>query len=196
MTDGDILERCLAHDREAWTAFVDRFGGLVHAVIRRTLVRHDVRSTEDLGDDLFGAVFLSLYERDYRRLRQWDSRCSLASWIRLVTASVVVDHLRRRRPEVLWPDGAQPENSDARPLFTTTEDPAPALLERAEEIRAVRRALARIPAGDRALLERLFRDDLAPGVAAEELGVRPGAVYTRKNRALARLRAVLEEDPL
>ncbi len=194
MNDRDLLERCLQHDREAWETLVRRFASLVYSVIRASMRRHGAPDGEDLAGDLFGAVFLALYERDYRRLRRWDGRCSLATWIRLVTGTVVVDELRRRRPEVGVPEPGDLVNEHRPPLFAITHPPAAELLERADRIRAVRAALELLADGDRSLLERLFRDEVAPGQLAVELGVKPGAIYTRKNRALARLRAALGED--
>ena len=194
LNDRELLERCLQHDREAWDTFVRRFGGLVNSVVRSSLTRHAVRDEGAAAEDLFGCVFLALYDKDYRRLRRWDGRCSLATWIRLVSGTVVVDELRRRRPE-LGVDDLDAESLAARvPLFCVEHQPAVELLERADRIRAVRAGLQQLGDDDRALLERLFRDDVAPGRLARELGVQAGAVYTRKNRALARLRAVLGED--
>ncbi len=190
MTDADLLERCLAHDRDAWDAFVERFGPLAYSVIHHTLRRYSVMPGHGLVDDLFGAAFLALYDADYRKLRQWKGSCSLASWIRLVVASSVVDQLRRGRPEQPTADIEQ-----LRDRAEALEAPdAQDLLSRASDIARVRRALARLGRRDRELLSALYVDEVPPGALAARLGIQSGALYTRKNRALGRLRAVLEAD--
>lgn len=191
MTDADLLTCCLAHDRAAWNQLVERFSGLVYSVIHHTLARHHVPADESLVDDLFGGAFLALYDSDYRRLRQWRGGCSLASWIRLIVANTVVDQLRKRRPEVPHADPETTRDSRAR---TQLAPDATELLNRADRIAQVRVALQDLSAGDRELLVELYVNDVAPGVLASLMGVRAGTLYTRKNRALARLRSILGED--
>ncbi|MGM0576321.1 MAG: RNA polymerase sigma factor [Myxococcota bacterium] len=191
-SDEALLARGLAGDRAAWDAFVARFAPLVYGTIHDALARYHVPADSPRVDDLFGGAFLALWDRDGRKLRQWSGHCSLASWIRLVTTSVVVDDLRRRRPEV----SLDADHGSAGPTLERLADPAPHahdLLERAERIGLVRAALDRMSDRDRALLLRLFADGVKPGRVAEEMGLRPGAVYTRKNRALARLREAVED---
>ena len=188
-TDEALVARCLEHDRDAWAAFVDRFARLIYGVVHETLRRHGVVAEPDLADELFGGVFLALYERNYRKLRQWRGGCSVASWIRLVTASHAVDHLRRCRPCVpVPPDEAELLVARAGPQ---PDDDALALLGRVERLTEVRRALTTLGPSDRELLLRLFRDDEAPADIEATMNIRPGALYTRKNRALARLQAAL-----
>lgn len=189
--DGALVEACLEHDPAAWSAFVERFSRLIFSVVGATLRRHGASCNEDVVDDLFAQTFVALYDHDHRRLRQWTGRCSLASWVRLVTASVVVDALRRRRPLLsLDEDGGR-----GRAIAATLVDAAPHPVARAEELERaalVRRALGDLPPADRDLLVALYNDERSAGELAVALGVRPGALYTRKNRALARLRACVE----
>jgi len=189
--DRVLLSACFEHRRDAWDRFVERFTRLVYSVVHETLRRHGARTDDDEVDDLFHTVFLALYDHNYRKLRQWNSGCSLASWIRFVAMSVVVDALRRRRPTVsLDADTGKGEGTVADRL-ETPQASSMETLELAERAVAVRRALAALPAPDRELLELLFDDELAPGSVAERLEIRPGALYTRKNRALARLRDLI-----
>lgn|GEM_PF-855070 len=191
--DRRLVDRCFAHDRAAWDSFVERFNRLIYGVVHETLRRHGGRRDEETVDDLFHAAFLALYDNNYRRLRQWSGRCSLASWVRLVTSSIVIDELRRRRSttpiDTVGVDGPTPESlvDGGRAPFE--------LLADAERAMHVRKALLSLGAADRELLLLLFRDDHSPAEAARLLGVAPGALYTRKNRALQRLREAYEALP-
>ncbi|MCB9736283.1 MAG: sigma-70 family RNA polymerase sigma factor [Deltaproteobacteria bacterium] len=189
------MARCLERAPGAWDELVDRYSRLIFGVVYETLRRHGASCAPDQVDELFHATFLALIDRDQRRLRHWGGRCSLASWLRVVTVSVVIDALRKRRAFAPIPE------EDAGPVIDALVDPGDAAQERLlafERGGAVRRAMRRLSETDQALLTMLFVDDLAPGAIAERLGILPGAVYTRKNRALARLRdalaAVEDED--
>jgi RNA polymerase sigma factor (sigma-70 family) len=188
--DDALVQACLAREPGAWEQLHERFSRLIYSVVHGTLRRHGQALEADRVEDLFGDAFLALAEHGGRRLGQWSGRCSLASWVRLVTASVVVDALRRSRPTSPWP---QDEDPDGAPLSPTPgEEPeAMTLLAQADRIAAVRAALSELREPDRELLVRLFhRDESAEAVAAA-LAIRPGALYTRKCRALARLRELL-----
>jgi RNA polymerase sigma-70 factor (ECF subfamily) len=64
----------------------------------------------------------------------------------------------------------------------------------ADEHAAVRRALERLPADDREMLELRVVAGLSSDEVAYVLGMRPGAVRTAQSRALTRLRTYLAEE--
>ncbi len=189
--DARFLAEVLGDERDARARFVERYGSLVYAVITRTLRRCGGGSQDRATwiEDVFAEVFVALFDRDARRLRQWSGRCSLATWVRLISASVSVDRLRRDASDRAH--AAREAIPDALPSEGAA---ALDLIVRAEELAAVRRALGHLSPSDRALIELLYVDELGPGAAAERLGIAPGALYTRKNRALERLRAALAKE--
>jgi len=188
LSDADVVAGCVRGDAEARDELVSRFGRLVHATIARTLGRHDRRVDEDRLADLFAGAYVALIEHDCRRLGQWDGRCSLASWVRLVAASTTLDALRAEgRASRLRGDAAV----DVERLPLEGQDALDRAI-RAERVVRLERALATLSASDRALLGLVFQEEVAPGEVALRLGIEPGAVYTRKNRALERLRKAFE----
>lgn len=187
--DRTALAPVLAGDLRARGDFVERFARLVYSVVRRTSSRHSGASEQDLVEELFAEVFVALFDRDARRLRLWSGGCTLSSWVRLITASVTVDRLRRRRAEIeVVPLDAFPE------ALAWEGEAAIDAIVHAEELAAVGLALQRLSETDRALLVALCVDELAPADLAARLGVAPGVVYTRKSRALERLRKALVHD--
>lgn len=78
----------------------------------------------------------------------------------------------------------------------TPDDASGALggLISAEDRLAVRAALGRLAAADRALLTMLYFDGLPTDAAADSLGVTPGALRVRKHRALAHLAELLGRE--
>lgn len=87
--DFDLARRIVAGDLLAWTAFVERYAGLILAMIRRYLRSQD-------RDDI-RSIFVNVIDSVRRtRLKTYRGRASLATWLTLVTRSEVMDHLRRR----------------------------------------------------------------------------------------------------
>ena len=182
--DRAALAAVIAGDRHARGAFVERFARLVFAVVGRTITHQRRKLDDDWVDEGFGEVFIALFERDARRLRQWTGKCSLATWVRLVATSVTLDRLRRLAREVVADVEVEPLSIG--PGIEET-------LVRAEELAAVTAALETLSESDRVLLQSLFVEERSPAEVAARLGIAPGALYTRKNRALERLRDAFEK---
>lgn len=181
--DIELVQRCVAGERAARDELVTRYGRLVYATIARTLGRHDRTADEARLTELFANTFVALIEEDCRRLTQWDGRCALASWVRLVAASTTLDALRvETRSSRLQAQGV-----DIERLPLDGQDALDRAI-RAERLVRLEGALERLATSDRDLLDLLFRQDVPPGEVARRLGVDPGALYTRKNRAIERLR--------
>jgi DNA-directed RNA polymerase specialized sigma24 family protein len=84
-----LVRRVLAGDLAAWQSFVERYAGLILAMARRYLRSQD-------QDDI-RTVFVSVLESLRKsRLRTYEGRASLATWLALVARSEVMDLLRRR----------------------------------------------------------------------------------------------------
>lgn len=192
-SDAGLVDACLRGDRGAWTTLIRRHSGLIF----HTIYRHiGPRPGDDSGlaDDLYHRIFLALFERDHRRLRQWRGACSLATWIALVAGSVTVDALRRERRLVLMAPAELHERLGDGDR-AASEPEAFDRLARAETARDLRRALAELSHSDRALLEQLVFQGRPARDVATRLGISVGALYTRKTRALARLRRALTPQP-
>lgn len=182
------MQRCVSRTAGAADELVERFGRLVYAVILRTLERHGARRDDDRVSELFSGTFVRLLDAEAHRLAAWDGRCTLASWVRIVASSLTIDRLREEaRDQRRWADGVAIERLPAE-TPTTVE-----LAVRAEQLVRLERALTTLSPSDRELLRLLFEGDLAPGAVAERLGLTAGALYTRKNRALQRLRSAMGE---
>lgn len=169
---------------------MERHARLVYAALSRALVAAGLgaeRSRAELIEDLFAASFVAMFEDDARRLRLWDGRCSRESWVSLIAASVARDHLRaeRRREKRLVRDADLQAMADLTEIVDDRE-------EKATARRRLGLALEALAEPDRALLTALVLEERAPGEVASTLGIAAGALYTRKSRALGRLRAAFD----
>lgn len=98
----DLILRCAeVRDREVWQQFIDRFGRRLWSGVRRTLQRFDARLSEDEHQDLVQEVYCRLLDRQGRYLRRCRAgdEGEVSAYLRKVTESVVVDHLRSRNAQ-------------------------------------------------------------------------------------------------
>lgn len=199
-SDLDLLNGCIAGDRQAWSGLVERFTRYVYYFIRLTAKRHHTEFGPEEMADLHNDLFVALFEDDCRRLRAYrgDNGCSVRSWIRIITIRRCLDALRRRRVQVsidVEPDEPGPR---APTLVSDEPDPLEALLARD---RAERRAqLDALTEGlserDRLLLEMIYVRKMSADAIAATLRIKKGALYTRKTRLIKRLNALAVEAGL
>jgi len=121
-----LIAGCLNANKAAWDAFVLQYSSLVYHAIRKTLTLHHSESRDEVVEDLYQEVFVSLIQDDYKKLRQFrgDRGCTLASWLRVVASRLTIDFLRK------------PTHPTAEVTETLSSDQAEipdALIEREEE---------------------------------------------------------------
>lgn len=199
-TDEELMTACIAGDRRAWAQFVERFSRYVWFIVRVTGQKYGVRFSEDACADLHNDLFVALLEDDRRRLRHYTGRngCSVRSWIRIITVRRTIDALRRRRPELSIEADAEADGPNRLTPVAPGPDALEHLLQREDEDRRgdVAALFARLPATDRQLIDLLYVQKVSVPEAAEVLGIRHGALYTRKNRIIHKLRALAMEAGL
>jgi len=78
-----LIAGCVKGDKTSWNEFVQQYSNLVYHTIRKTLTLHHADSRDQVVEDLYQEVFLSLLKDDSKKLRQFrgDRGCSLASWL-------------------------------------------------------------------------------------------------------------------
>ncbi len=176
------LRKCLAGDKQAWDAFVDRYARVIYSSVHRLLHRRGIRGEEQTAEDIAQDVFLRLIRDDFRLLRRYDpARASLVTWLTIVTRSTTIDFLRRRRLQALPLEEAPPLVAPA---------PAPGPTNPTEEL----------PEGvltgrQRLVLQLLFDREMDAAEAASLLGVSPQTIRTTKHKAIERLRKHFAGNP-
>lgn len=143
----------------------------------RKLVGHDEDARDLAQDALLKAT---------RALDRYDPSRPFAPWIYRIARNSCLNHIERRRVRsAAPPPEAGPDRSE----------PAPdVLVARREEVLRVRRALDQLGPEDRRVLEMKLVRNLDNREIARRLGIGRGALRTRACRALARLRAALDEE--
>ena len=153
----------------------------VRAVVAAVIAGFDFRDGElkrDLVQESIGRMMVSL------RAERFRGDASLTTYAHSVARYTCIEHLRRRRREVL-PEGETET--------TGNHEPEESLL-RVERHRHNLRAFAVLPSEARELLYLVFVEGLSYEQMGQRLGVSVGAVKSRVHRCRLQLRRLAESN--
>jgi RNA polymerase sigma-70 factor (ECF subfamily) len=180
MNDSELARRCIDGDPAAWGELVRGNLDLVHRAVGRVLgaAGADV-------EDVLQTLFLKLMEEDCRRLRSFQGRSKLSTWLVSVARREALDHLER--------NGRATAPREPRFRFDPPGDPA-AMLDAVLESKRLQAALDRLPARDSLLLQLVCVDGASYEEAARLLGAPLNSISPWLGRAKERLKALLCTD--
>ena len=186
LTEVELLKECILGNKEKWNIFVDKYSKLIYHTIYKTLRVNDKPTRPDDVNDLFQEVFASLCADNSKKLRMFDPEkgcSSLASWLRMITVRMTIDHLRKNRPT------ASIDELPTEPAQTGDQE---AIIDK-ESLNHLREMLEELDAKDKLLVELSFMRELPPEEVAQILHISVGAFYTRKNRVIEKLKKIAED---
>jgi len=179
--DRDLLRRIGTADEEAFRELFRRYSPGAMALARR-VVRQPF-----IAEEIVQEAFLAAWRNaeGYR-----EGRGSVRSWLMTMVHHRAVDAVRREESQRRRAEDAQAGD------VLAVEDPADAVVAQLglpEERRAVREALAELPAEQRQVIELMYFDGLSQSKVSERLGLPLGTVKSRTLLGMRRLRSSLIE---
>lgn len=191
--DRQLLSKCISGDKKASETFVRQFSDLVYSSVRYTLINKQVTYNSQDLEDLHNSVFLQLFERNCKKLRQYKGRngCSLATWIRIVTVRMVLNDIRKKGHDTLFWQKKRIPLEDLPELKEAGMDSLKTM-EMEEQMRLVHDGIKRLHARDRLLMTLHFVKGLSIKETAETMCISIENAYTTKHRAMKKLRSYIE----
>ena len=186
MTDDQLIKQCVSGDKKGWNIFIKKYSRLVYHTIYKTFRVNNTFADPDDVNDLFQEVFASLFADSFRKIRMFDPSkgcSSLASWLRMITVRMTIDHLRKSKP-LTSIDDLPTEPSQAGDQEEIINE---------ESLRSLRNLIEKLPAKDKLLVELFFMRELSPAEVAQILNMSVGAFYTRKNRIIEKLKNIAKD---
>jgi RNA polymerase sigma-70 factor (ECF subfamily) len=175
--DSALIRRIAAKDRKAFEAlyqlYYRRLFGYLVKVTRR------VELVEEVLDDVMLAIWSGA--------GRFDGRSRPSTWIFGIAYHKAVKALARRRPDEAGAPGAEEEASHV------DHDEPESLMARRELSDVVGRALATLPAEQRAVVELTYYYGRSYGEIAEIVGCPVNTVKTRMFHARRKLRKLLPQ---
>ena len=176
------LRACVQGDHQAWSAFVMRWSGVIHAAVRHVAGKSEHPHFEGHAleiDDIFQEVFVRLVKDDFRLLKTFDpSRATLSTWLTIVARSTAIDCLRRKRLSTTTLDASKIADSGQAVATQDSNDPP----------QATSLPMHLLTERQRTVLRLLFDDGLSVEQVARRMGVDDQTIRSTKHKALTRLR--------
>jgi len=182
-----LLARVAAGETDAFTVLVDTHQERLLHLCERLL--GDVEEARDAAQEVFLKAF--------RKAGELRPQGQLYTWLYRIAVNHCLNKLRRRRLVRFLRFADPMDGEEDAPAFDPPDraaDPA-ATLEARRRWQATRRAIEKLPAGQRAVLVLARFEGLSYRQIAEVLGITEGAVESRLFRAMRRVEAAQETNP-
>lgn len=188
----ELLRSCIDGDPDARRRLVEQYSGIVSFGVSVIFQQFGRPYRREEIEDLCQDVFLSLFENDARKLRQYKGRngCSLASWLRVVANRATIDRLRREGRTISLDD---PESAEGSRVRETQPDHRPGpepRVEAAERAAKVREMVKQLPTKDQLFVQLFYFQGLPIEEVARTIGITTNAAYVRKMRLHEKLRKI------
>jgi len=187
-----LINQCIQGSSEAWRHFVERYSSLVYYIIQRVKrSRAADMSNEEIGD-LHNDVFLSMMEKNGRKLRQYEGKngCSVSTWIRIITVRATIDYLRKKKIAGAYTYAVSDPGQDCG---ACQERGPEELLEHKEERFILNEIISQLAPRDQLFLRLLYYDGIAPRDIAAIFNSTTNAVYSRGNYLRNKMKIALKK---
>ena len=189
--DAELVARTLAGSADAFRLLVERYQRPILSLITRMV--HDPALAEDLAQEVF--------VKAYHKLRTYDPRRKLSSWLFKIAHNTAIDQLRRASLKIVPLEATASDGEESWEILPADEKQGPGQrAERAETMAQLETALGRLSPTYREILLLRFREGLAYHEIAEVTGLAMGTVKVQLHRARKKLAAEMatirdEKDP-
>ncbi|MBY0587788.1 sigma-70 family RNA polymerase sigma factor [bacterium] len=176
--DRQLIHRCLEREPEAWCEFVDRYLGVVFQVIQHTSHMRGMVLHGDDAEDLAADVLSTIVDNNFKVLRRFRGKSSMASYLAVIARRVVVNKLSRRAIYEKKVQGIKAEQE-------AKGNPPHLDLERKEE---VIRLLDTLDGTDADLVRAFYLEHKTYSEISRDLGIPENSIGPTLNRLREQLR--------
>lgn len=193
--DRRLLSRCLSGDRRACEKFVRTYSDLVYRSIQHILTVKHISFTQSDLEDLHNTVFLKFFENNCKKLRQYrrENGCGLATWIRIVTVRLVINHIRKKGLDSMVGQQKRVALEDVSELKADDME-AWTALEKSEQQRLLQEGIRNLSPRDRLFFKLHYERGFSIKEVARAMRLSVDNAYSVKHRAIQRLKARIERD--
>ena len=183
--DQRLLRRCLSHDPQAWQEFVDRFLGVIyHTVHHSAQMRSVILSDADV-EDMVADVMAQLVQHNFRILRHFRGKSSLATYLAVIARRIVVNRLARRQ-------AIERIKASRLSAYEMQALPPELKIETEEE---VQRLLGGLEGRDAELIRSFYLENKSYKEISEDMGIPENSVGPMLSRLRDRLRKSAAPKP-
>lgn len=179
-----LLKRLLRRDQLAWNELVERYSGLLLAIVRGTFARYGFTPAAADVEDMVADVWQNLLANDLKIVRQCFQHGYFLQTLHVLARNRTIDMLRSRKLETVPLDGNEP----------AVEPPPPAIPAAGVDVSEAQlhQALVTLTPKERTLIALFFLQGKKYREIATLTGISMNSIGPTLGRALIKLRQVLQ----
>jgi RNA polymerase sigma-70 factor (ECF subfamily) len=186
-----LVQRCIAGEAEGWREIMSKYGALVAHAVRTTFTRVLKQADGSLVDDAVQSVWLSLCADGCRRLRGFQMKSALSTWLTVISTRRALDYIRTEmRKGSMRHVHLDDENRD---LVKELQAPETEEQFSLDDVFVLYESLEKLPEDDRLILKMYYLDGLSYRSIADVLKVAPNTVSSYILRARDKLKKCMME---
>lgn len=183
MEERQVVDRCIRGEARAWELLVDQYGPAIYDAAGFTLRRVLGAAQDEDIENVYQGVLLGLCDKNFHRLKLFQGRSSLKTWLTSVTCRFSLNYIRTEKRKgslknAPLDDEAAAEIPDRDRLFPSN----------AEERERIHAALEKLPPRDRLLLKLCYFDGLSYKAISDVMKIPVNSISPFLTRAKESLR--------
>jgi RNA polymerase sigma-70 factor (ECF subfamily) len=187
-----LLTKCLARDKKAWDTFVERYNHLISHAIVQTLNKYSSAPRDQEIPDLFNTVFVLIMEDDYKKLRQFQWRCKLSSWLYIIAVRATIDFLRKQSDDLSL-NGTTAEEISIRDGIRNGNPLPDDIIELNEKKEIIEQTKKMLTSNERFFAELYYICELSPTEIARIMNTTENNVYQLNSRVREKMKKIAEK---
>jgi len=168
-----------------------KYGALVAHAVRNTFLRVLKQADASLVDDAIQAVWLSLCADGCRRLKGFESKAALSTWLTVLSTRRALDYIRSEMRK-----GSMRHvhlDDEDRDIVKELQMPEAEEQYSLDEVFGLYEAMDKLPAADKLILKMYYLDGLSYRSIAGVMNVAPNTVSSYILRARDKLKKCIKE---
>lgn len=199
MTDAELIQGCIDHNKKAWDEFVLRFSPIIYGTIKNRSKNHFEKygkrashyEYEEIVETLAHEVFVSILKDNCKALKTFGGLCPLGGYIGTIANRKAIDYWRRLRNQESIDAEIDTQEGKMQKSFVGLEDDSTRDgLKGVFNRDTVALLLNSLDEQERKLCELSFLDELPPNEVAQRLGINVDHFYVRKQRLVKKLKEI------
>jgi RNA polymerase sigma factor (sigma-70 family) len=170
-----LVQLCITGNADGWREMMKKYGALVAHAVRTTFMRVLKSADASLVDDAIQAVWLSLCADGCRRLRGFESKAALSTWLTVLSTRRALDYIR-----------SEMRKGSMRHVHLDDED-----RDIVKELQTPE--TEKLPEADKLILKMYYLDGLSYRSIAGVMHVAPNTVSSYILRARDKLKKCIKE---
>jgi len=187
-----LIKKCIDREKKAWDVFVEKYNRLIYNAIIKTINKYSYSNENQIIDDIFQTVFLSLIDNNCKKLRQFQGKCKLSSWLHIISVRATIDFIKKKAIK-LSINGETGEEQSLREKITNGNPLPDKILDQKEGMKIFEAIKSDLNTKEQLFVELYYCRELPPDEVSKIMSITKNNVYQIKNRVKGKMRELAKD---